>query len=373
MDLRAVIFVPALVGSTIFVFLFLLFAAHHYLTVMQSTGAGARNVEWVSEPLLDNFWKVFYLMWLVGLWFGPAYLLGRAVVPEGGWLGLAVPLAFLCVMYPISQLSSLSASTIWLPLHPEVFGRLAQRFGVWLGFLLFSGLTMAVLGVGFRWAFQTKGENHFLFLGSVLVVVGGLVYARLVGRLAFLLMYTKPVFVRKKKKLPKSRETFADPRPPESGDDFVQPTELPPIQTPFDGEVEGYGVKFDDEPKPKKRVVAETVEEPAKPRKKDRKRPASEKRREWTEEDEDDTAYGMREAETTPEPARPKEVIKPSAIEMRLMAKDDAPKPPKEAWSVQLLAFLVHTESLPVVGLLVVLCVLAGGFVRIAREFNPVG
>ena len=82
MDLRAVIFVPALAGSVIFGFLFALFAAHYYLTVLQSTGSGSKEVVWVSEPILDNFWKVFYLAWLIGLWFGPAWLLSRKLAAD---------------------------------------------------------------------------------------------------------------------------------------------------------------------------------------------------------------------------------------------------------------------------------------------------
>jgi len=78
-NLDAIIFIPALAGSVVFGFVFLLFASHYYLSVMQSAGAGARDVAWVNEPILDHFWKVFYLAWLMGLWFGPAYFVGRAI------------------------------------------------------------------------------------------------------------------------------------------------------------------------------------------------------------------------------------------------------------------------------------------------------
>lgn len=328
-------------------------------------------MEWVSEPFVDNFTKVFYLGWLVGLWLGPAYFLGRAVAPDDGATRLAVSLAFLWVMYPISQLSSLSASTYWMPLHPDVFARLAQKPHVFLGFLGLSGLVLAVSGVALRWSFGTKGQSELLLLGAPLLVASGLVYARLVGRLAFALTYTKSLFGKPKKKKPKPRETFADPRPPETGEGFEQPRELPPIQT-VDGELSGYGVSFeDDPPKPKPRVVAEVDDSPPKPRKKDRKRPATEKRREWSDEDEDANPYGVNEAVATPEPAKATTVVKPSAVEMRLMAKDDSPKPPKQVWHPQLLQFLVRPDTLPVFGLLVVLCVLAGFFVRLAREFDP--
>src|SRR5262245_7700514 len=129
MDLRAVIFMPALAGSVIFGFVFLLFASHYYLTVLESTGAGAKEVTWISEPILDNFWKLWYMLWLFGLWFGPAYLIGRAMTAgsDSVWIKLAVPIAVVWLCYPVSQLSSLSASTIWLPLVPDVFARLAQK------------------------------------------------------------------------------------------------------------------------------------------------------------------------------------------------------------------------------------------------------
>ncbi|MCI0705042.1 MAG: hypothetical protein L0241_28615, partial [Planctomycetia bacterium] len=193
MDLRAVIFVPALVGSTIAGFVFLLFAAHYYLTVLESTGAGAKEVTWISEPILDNFWKVFYLGWLIGLWLGPAYFIGRAFASgaDAGWLKLGVPLLFLWALYPISQLSSLSASSVWIPIHPDVFARLAQKPAVTLGFFALSLPVFALFGVAFQWSFLTKGEWHLLFVGIPLLVVSVLFYARLLGRLAFGLMFTK--------------------------------------------------------------------------------------------------------------------------------------------------------------------------------------
>ena len=85
MDLRAVIFVPALVGAIICGFVFLMFASHYYLTVLESTATGAKDVTWLSEPITDNFWKPFYLAWLL--------LLQSATV--GSFVSLDVLLFFL--------------------------------------------------------------------------------------------------------------------------------------------------------------------------------------------------------------------------------------------------------------------------------------
>src|SRR5687768_8867555 len=112
MDLRALIFMPALAGAAVFCFVFLLFACNYYLTVLESTGAGGKEVTWVAEPMLDNAWKLVYLGWLFGLWFGPAYLIGRAATANAApWVTLAIPLAVLWILYPISQLSSLASSS----------------------------------------------------------------------------------------------------------------------------------------------------------------------------------------------------------------------------------------------------------------------
>ena len=67
MDLRPVIFMPAFAGAAIFGFAFLLYASHYYLTVLEGTGTGSKEVTWVSEPILDNFWKLWYMLWLLGL------------------------------------------------------------------------------------------------------------------------------------------------------------------------------------------------------------------------------------------------------------------------------------------------------------------
>lgn len=382
-DMGAIIFVPALAGSVIFGFVFALFASHHYLTAVQSTGSGSRDVIWSSEPILDHFWKVFYLAWLIGLWLGPAYLLGRAYTAgtDSAWVRLAVPLAVFWACYPISQLSSLSATTIWLPLTPDVFGRLAQKPGVVLGFYLYSALVLAVFGVAYKWTFLTAGSFELLFVGAPLLIASGLLYGRLIGRLAFVLAFTKPLLAPRKKK---KRNREDDAAPTEEADEaerprFRQPSELPPVQTPDEGPITGYDLTDDEEPaakKPRKRVRAEAAEaepEAGKARPRRPAKPGSNRSRDWTDEDEDKTPYGMTAAEVVPDEPKPVDVVKPSAEEMRLISKDDVPKPPKEAWSPQLAAFLVQPETLPVVGLLSVLCILAGVMVRIARMFNPVG
>src|SRR5439155_23737764 len=266
--MAAIIFVPALVGCIVFGFVFALFAAHYYLTVLQNTGSGSNEVAYVSEPILDNFWKVFYLGWLFGVWLVPAWLLSRAYA--GGtaplWVKFAVPLAVFWICYPVSQLSSLSGPSIWLPLHPDVFGRLAAKPGVVVGFLLLSGATLAVMGAAFHWTFTADGMTT-LIVGCPLLVASALLYARLIGRLAFALAFTRSILSRRKKKRPATEQAASAEQSDESQSEsvaesrFMQPSDLPPIQTPDEGPLIGYDVKFEDEqPRTRKRVVAHLVE-----------------------------------------------------------------------------------------------------------------
>jgi len=385
MDPRALIFMPALVGAAVFGFVFLLFACNYYLQVLASTGAGAREVEWVAEPIIDNAWKLVYLGWLVGMWFGPAYLIGRATTANAApWLAFAVPLAVLWLCYPVSQLSSLSATSMWIPLVPDVFARFVQKPGAVLVFYALSAVVLAVFGVGFQWAFATKGEWELLFVGAPIVVVAGLVYARLLGRLAFALRFTTGLFSTRKKK--KKKPADRAPAAAENAPTIRQPDDLPPLASP-DGELTGYNILMaDDEPaKPRKRVRAEAAEPEPPPaadlpefappdRGPARRRSADgiDRGRVWTEEDDQEpTSYGVSEPEVKPTETMPREVVEPSKAEMALLSRDDAPKQPKRVWGPDVLAFLGLPGTISAILIASGMCFVVGVMIRVCRDFNP--
>lgn len=362
MALNAFIFVPALVACVILGSLFAAYSAQHYMNVLQGTASGAKHIASPAEPLVDNLWKMVYMLWMIGLWLGPAWFLGLAFAKSDvPWMRYALPLAVFWLFYPFSQLSSLSGPSIWLPFHHDVFGRMARKPGVVLGFLFLSGLTLVLIGFGFHWTFIAEGLVY-LAIGCPLLVVAALIYARLLGRLAFALMYTRSILSRKKKKKrtagsPAAEQPENDPEPA-----FIQPSELPPIQTPDEGPLTGYDIRF--EATPRKRVRAESTsvkEKPEPPR--PPKHPMD---------DDEDQPYGVHEPEVKSEERAPAEIIKPSEMEMKLLNRDDAPRPPKQVWTPELMGFLFQPEMLSAIGLLTTLCLLFGGVVRIAREFNPV-
>ena len=394
MDLRAVIFIPAIVLAALCAFAFLTFAAHYYLTVLESTAAGSKDVTWLGESMTDAFWKPFYLGWLLVLWLGPAYVIGRSLAGSTGsaWVGLAIPVFVAWALFPISQLSSLCASSVWMPLHPQVFARMAQKPAVVAGFFALTLPIFALGGLAFKWAFMTANEWELLFAGVPLLSLAILLYARLLGRLAFALMFARDLLKRKKKKKAKKDKTkspaeaAADEPESEPAPKPMQPSELPPIVTPLDGELVGYNVLIsDDPPAPKKRMKAEVVEDdeppaapatapaPAPSRKTARSDHPLDRARTWTEEDDEDaTPYEMKPSEVKDEERVPEEVVKPSAEEMALLERKDAPKPPKRVWTAEVFAFLPHPNTITALVILSGAAWLAGAAVRIARQFNPV-
>lgn len=387
----AIVFMVSLAAAAVCGFVFLLFLSHCYLTVLESTGAGAKEVVWISEPMTDHFGKLVYLGWLIGLWLGPAVFIGRALTTGTAtpWLAFAVPLLVLWVCFPVSQLSSLSATSMWYPLVPDVFTRLAQKPAVVLGFFAFSACVVAVFGVAFHWAFLTKGDWELLFVGAPLLVLTVVLYARLLGRLAFVLRFTQGLFQAKKRKKPKVEPKPVEPEAPRRP---RQPEELPPVNTP-EGELMGYNIFMEDDAPPpvKKRVRAEAADEPddasnaaAPPRnappplpaparsRKPAPESAVERGRVWTDEDDEETTpYGVHEAEVVMGDVVPKELIKATADEIRLLSRDDVPKKPKRAWGPEVLAFLGQQGTVTAVVIASAMCVMAGMFVRVARAFNP--
>jgi hypothetical protein len=284
-----------------------------------------------------------------------------------------VPLAVFWVCYPVSQLSSLGGPTIWLPLDPGVLGRLARKPGVVLGFYGLSAVVLALFGVAFRWVFLTAGQYHLLLVGIPLLVVSGLVYARLIGRLAFALRFTRPLLTRKKRKKPRE-EGQSSGTMEEGAAGMVQPSDLPAIAS-ADGPLTGYDLRSEDgtpdEPvRPRKRVRAEVVADEPRPR--PARKPGLDRARTWTDEDDDDTPYLANRPEVEPTAVAPAEVVKPTEAELRLYSREDTPKPPKMVWSPALLGFLGQPGTWAVVLTLSAMCFGAGLMIRIARAFNPV-
>ncbi|MCS6853037.1 MAG: hypothetical protein NZ700_17915 [Gemmataceae bacterium] len=165
------------------------YAAHSFLVVVEETAAGNDAVVWPDEPFVDWVWKVFYAAWLAGIWLGPVYLVLRRIEPAPlgetplwKWL---VAAAVLWLLFPISLLSSLSAASTWAVLHGPLLGRMVQR---WPAVLTFYGLSAAVVASGgLGVATALSAEWYALLPAAVGAAAAFLIYARLLGRLGWVL------------------------------------------------------------------------------------------------------------------------------------------------------------------------------------------
>ncbi len=387
MDLRALIFMPALVGAVIMGFVCALFLAHYYLNVMESSGSGASQVTWISESILDNFWKFWYMLWIVGFWLGPVILLNRRFMPnpDAGWVRWLLPFLILWVCYPISQLSSLSASTIWLPFVPDVVIRLLQKPQVFLGFLLISAPIVALVLGAFYWAFMIEEAWVLLLLGCPLLILGLFLYAWLLGRLAFVLRFTKGLNTPKKKKKKPAPTAIQSQADEEGSPTIKQPDDLPAIMTPLDGELHGYQVLMEDEPpKPLSNREEPISELPfVKPRSKAKRQPQqpdlfvvipsppTSKPSHQPVDDDDAQPYDVNEPGPVPKQAVPKELTQPREDEMRLISRENRPVKPKQIWGPEVLTFLFQPGTISAIVIASGFCLAVGVFVRLARAFNP--
>jgi hypothetical protein len=214
-DLNAFLFLVLGVFNIAFASWLLGYAAYWFLLVLDET-AGGRNdvkVEWPDEGYRQRLWKLAHLAFLAIIWGLPVFALFHYNEPpvRPALQSLVVVLAVgvvLWLMMPISLLSSMTGETHWEFFRWFVIRRLLKRGSVWLEFyastfpLLLGCAIVAYLSI-FNWK-QLREEVDALGMPWLLTVVDVwlwgfvppltaimaatalLIYARLLGRLAWM-------------------------------------------------------------------------------------------------------------------------------------------------------------------------------------------
>lgn len=196
MDIGAVghllIFFSIFIASILVGLLVLSYAAYSFLVALTCTAAGNDEVIWPGEPIQDWLFKVWYLGWLLAVWAVPASLLA-AVLGISGPLSALFLVGVLWLIFPVGLLSSLSAPSHFIIFRPLIVRMLLRHFGATLRFYAGSGPVVLVCGaLGYAALFGFRGIpllDQPVIAVPVAAVVGGagcLVYARLLGRLAFI-------------------------------------------------------------------------------------------------------------------------------------------------------------------------------------------
>jgi hypothetical protein len=191
---RAMIFVSLLAMSVLVGLFTFLHAAHCFLTTVQQTAAGNDRIRWPNEPLYDKLPRAGYLACLVAIWIAPAGLLLR-ISPDWALGGsplftfLTAATVLLWSLFPIGLFSALSGSSPWLVFRFAVVQFFFRRFGATL---IFYFVSAALVGGSFGLlylAFST-GSIIYTFMVPPVVAAAFLIYARLLGRMAFLFDHT---------------------------------------------------------------------------------------------------------------------------------------------------------------------------------------
>lgn len=288
--MTAFFFVPLLAVTWMFGFAVAAHAAHYFLTIVESSATGmARNMSWKGRPFrewirdgvqwpddlfLDYFAKTFYFAYIVGIWAVPAILTGRLIAGHTPWATVIAGSIF-WLLFPIGLLSSLASATRWTPFWSGIVVAFFHRPAKVFGFYLLSAPVLGVICLLFDLILLHTESVSMIWSIALcpVAVVCFFIYARLLGRLGLVVSFTRPEVENKSRKRrvrkPKRPWNAYDKNtrafgPKEEIPDVAvntQPTDLPPLESLYDGPVTGYTVDYTgnapliEEPKPAPKMM----------------------------------------------------------------------------------------------------------------------
>jgi hypothetical protein len=206
------LFVPVLIPPLAIIALFVVnFAAAHFLNTLQETAAGN---DYCQKPELGAEWLglALFLLYVIGMSLVPCGLAIMTAyafnVPETSlWpIGLTVT----AILFPIMLLSALAAQSRWIILHPIVIVGLLKKP---LTFLVLSFVSVAMMGLCAALGAGTL--MGYLLLAPLFGVAAAtclLIYARLLGRVGWIITEGSIKPRKKKRKRRKSSDLDEAPK-----------------------------------------------------------------------------------------------------------------------------------------------------------------
>jgi hypothetical protein len=187
----ALLFMSLLVASILVGVCVLAFAARCVLAVIQETASGQDEIVWPDEPYVDWLGHAVLFLELLGIWLVPSALTARLLrevwLPENGALRvllLAGP--GLWLFFPIGLLSSLSALSRWTPFRWAIVLRLVRVAPAALVVYFLTAILLCAAVVPWYYALF-RGRGYLLPVAAGVAAFVLFVYARLLGRLAFMI------------------------------------------------------------------------------------------------------------------------------------------------------------------------------------------
>jgi hypothetical protein len=236
----------------------LVYASHCFCVVVQDTAAGLDEIKWPSESVGDWMVQAVLLCWQVLVWLAPVGMVLRGLKPafvtEEPWLVLVLFGVVLWVLFPIGVLSAMSGGSRWVFFKPKLLLGLGRILPTTLGFY---ALTALVLVAGLApWYFAVTGSGMLVLVAALVGAAALLIYARLLGRLAWRLNHIEKV------RLPRFRPPTLEKKKTQRSviveDPWGPPPEPKPKrkkkkkreQTEFTPSEDVYGLATEPEPTP---------------------------------------------------------------------------------------------------------------------------
>ncbi|MGH9676654.1 MAG: hypothetical protein ACRD36_06090, partial [Candidatus Acidiferrum sp.] len=243
-----------MLGSTILAVSVLAFTAYYLLTVVSDTAAGTDEVRWPGELMIDWLGQSLRLFGMVAIILVPAGILVRALAEsypsqhKGFWI-LALIMSWLWLVFPIALLSSMSASSLFVVFRPAIARDLLRIFPRALLFYILSAIGLCAFALSW-FAVLLGGQALLIPLAALLSSWLILVYARLLGRLGWVIAQTKsPARKRPAGKLKPSQRKRIEVSDPWNAPAAVKKAISSPVRqdkSPSPEEAESYGLS--DEP-----------------------------------------------------------------------------------------------------------------------------
>ncbi|WP_029630084.1 hypothetical protein [Zavarzinella formosa] len=304
MDATPILFVPLIAATWMFGLALFSYISHIFLTIVEDTGNGSDQpvmreyrtfksyvndgFGWSEDVYTDWLWKFFYLAYIAGIWFAPSVMIGRAV-SDDPWWRVAVAAILFWLSFPFGVTSSLASSSRWNPFWLPLVRLMVHRPVATFAFYLFTLPLVALMGTTFNLLFVNASKLAFMWvlLLSPVTTVAFFLYARLLGRYAFVLNCARSELYKEPEPEPERKPRKRKPKPAPEPDRMTQwsnpteehdqhpvnaqPADLPPIVTPDDEALTGYNVDFsgapvvEEAPKPRGKVHTFDGEEDASP------------------------------------------------------------------------------------------------------------
>lgn len=192
---EVIVFVTTYVAALIMGVLLLSYTAYSFFVVVQDTAGGIDEVVWPGEPVGEWLGRGAVLAWLVLVWLAPLGMFLRAAAPglfrDDPVAVLIAAGVILWLFFPIAVLSSLSGGSRWLFFRPKLLAGLARVAPMTLGFYAATALVVAApLAL---WYMALSSEGILIPVASAVGAAAVLIYARLLGRLAWKLNRLRPL------------------------------------------------------------------------------------------------------------------------------------------------------------------------------------